>query len=195
MRIALGLLLSLVVLRRVRRPRKIDTASNTIETVRGKAHAQLIQDQLAEERARKTSLEQRGIAVITTSAGLGTLLFGFAALTSSKKALPPDAKDLLIAALALFVFAAVGGLITNFPRRYAEADVKAMGKRVSYEEWHDPHVAEAYRSNARLNYHIVRHARKVNRNKALTLWAAFACELLALVCVAASVALVIDVLA
>jgi hypothetical protein len=48
----------------------------------GDAYTALIIEQLAEERSRKTSLEQRGISVITSSGALVTLLFGLAALTT-----------------------------------------------------------------------------------------------------------------
>ncbi len=45
----------------------------------GLAYAQLIADQLAEERSRKSSLEARGVTVITTAGPLATLLFALTA--------------------------------------------------------------------------------------------------------------------
>src|SRR5204863_5652630 len=45
-----------------------------------------LNDQLARQDARKVSLEQRALAVITTSGALVTLLFGLAALSSKRAA-------------------------------------------------------------------------------------------------------------
>lgn len=40
-----------------------------------------MKEQLTEERARKSSLEQRGIAVTTSAGAIVTLLFGLTALS------------------------------------------------------------------------------------------------------------------
>src|SRR5690348_5642945 len=91
----------------------------------GRAYAQLIADQLLEERTRKASLEARGITVITTSSALSTLLFGLTAglTTLSRFRLPPAAKLPLVLTLATFVFAAAFSLAVNMPLRYREPTV------------------------------------------------------------------------
>jgi hypothetical protein len=89
----------------------------------GTAYGELIACQLAEERGRKTSLEARGVTVITTSSTLATLLFALTAagLTSARAFRLPDlAKLPLVLALCAFVAAAVLVLLTNVPLRYCE---------------------------------------------------------------------------
>ena len=54
---------------------------------RGRAiYSDYIKEQLDAQEARKISLEQRGLAVITTSGVLVTLLFGLTALRSGGRA-------------------------------------------------------------------------------------------------------------
>jgi hypothetical protein len=48
----------------------------TLDEVNGSSFGPTIKDQLTEERARKTSLEARGIGIVTSSGVLATLLFG-----------------------------------------------------------------------------------------------------------------------
>ena len=52
----------------------------------GYLYAELIRDQLEAALASKASIEHRGIAVITTSAAAGGLLFGFSAFATSSNA-------------------------------------------------------------------------------------------------------------
>jgi len=49
----------------------------------GSIYAEYIRAQLAEERARKTSLESRGTVVLTSAGTLTTFLFGLAAFSKS----------------------------------------------------------------------------------------------------------------
>lgn len=84
-------------------------------------YAALIDRELDAQEARKASLEQRGLAVITTAGVLTSLLFGLAAF-STKSAhalvLPGNAHQLLIAALVLFFASAVAALVVNAPLVY-----------------------------------------------------------------------------
>src|ERR1700694_370776 len=92
--------------------------------------AAYVQAQLARQDARKTSLEQRGITVITTAGALVTLLFGLAALSTKRAqtfALPAGASYLLVVALVLFFGAALAAILTNVPLEYEEADAEARG--------------------------------------------------------------------
>ena len=82
-------------------------------------YADYIKEQVEAQEARKLSLEQRGLAVITTSGVLVTLLFGLTALTVRRAAtfdIPNTAAGLLVGALVFFVLAALLAIITNLPR-------------------------------------------------------------------------------
>jgi hypothetical protein len=84
-------------------------------------YGDLLKDELATQDQRKASFEQRGLAVITTSGTLVTLLFALAALSTKASAtfvLPAKAHDWLEIALGLFFGAAVSALVTNVPISY-----------------------------------------------------------------------------
>lgn len=169
------------------------TARQKLEDVRGASHRELIATQLAEERATKMSLEQRGLSVITTSGVLATLLFGLAAFAkqSQRASLGPPERSLLIAALILFVGASASSLWVLRPRSYEEADRERLQARVSPAEWSRTDVIEGYRRDAQLNVDIIAAARKTNASKASCLFAAVLLEVAAVACVAAAVALVV----
>jgi hypothetical protein len=83
--------------------------------------------ELKAQDARKASFEQRGLAVVTTSGVLVTLLFALAGLSTEAKqtfALPQNARAWLAAALVAFILAAAAALATNLPLSYqaVEAD-------------------------------------------------------------------------
>ena len=75
--------------------------------------------------ARKASLEQRGLAVITTSGTLATLLFGLTALISGATGfqLPRQAHGPLGVALISFTIAALLALLTNVPLFYKTVEL------------------------------------------------------------------------
>ena len=155
----------------------------------GSAYGQLICDQLAEERSRKTSLEARGINVITTSGTLATLLFGLTAgLTAAAKfRLPAGARLPLLLALVAFVGAAVCGLATNAPLRYREATPRGLAKLVDAKYWTAPPLIGQLRV-AEAQVKLLAAARSVNNLKVRLLLAAVACELLAVIFLAWAVA-------
>jgi hypothetical protein len=56
-----------------------------VASVGGPIYVELLKERLQEERAHKTSLEQRGLSVITSSGTLVTLLFALAAVVTASK--------------------------------------------------------------------------------------------------------------
>jgi hypothetical protein len=96
-------------------------------------YGEFLKDELAAQETRKASFEQRGLAVVTTSGALVTLLFGLAALSTTGKSqeLPSDAKKWLAAALVVFVIAAVLALVTNFPFFYNGPKPAAIKARLN----------------------------------------------------------------
>lgn len=89
-------------------------------------YADFAKSLLDAEDSRKSSIEQRGIGIITTSGTLVTLLFGLtAAITASKSfTFPSVARGWLTLAAILFVVAAGAGIGTNIPLFYGKIVVE-----------------------------------------------------------------------
>lgn len=84
-----------------------------------------IESLLKDQDARKTSIEQRGLAVVTTSGTIVTLLFGLVALLTKGESFTfPDAgRGTLLVALIFFTVAAIFGVVVNAPLDYKNADL------------------------------------------------------------------------
>jgi hypothetical protein len=89
----------------------------------GDVYGPLFVTMLTEQSARKSSIEQRALAVITTSGGLVSLLIALSALLLGKNAtlrLNAGSRAIIIAAVVAFVAAAILALIANTPRGYGD---------------------------------------------------------------------------
>jgi hypothetical protein len=147
---------------------------------------------LDEERARKASLEARGIGIVTSSSVIATLLFGLLAFARSSIAQPhlaiaEPARTALIVGAVLFAAAALAGLAANIPRDYREASIQKLEKRVEKTEWETADPVEAARYDAVLNVQVLDAARKLNAWKAWLILAGIAAEALAAVAVVVAV--------
>jgi hypothetical protein len=148
----------------------------------GTAYSQLITDQLTEERSRKTSLEARGVTVITTSSTLATLLFALTAglTTAAGFKLPGPARLPLVLALCAFATAAALGLMTSVPLRYREPTPAGLAKLVDANFWIAPaEIGELRVASARVTTLAV--ARAANALKVRLLLGAISFELLAVI--------------
>lgn len=155
-------------------------------------YADYIKEQLDAQEARKVSLEQRGLAVITTSGVLVTLLFGLTALSVRREStfvIPDTAAALLIAALVFFVLAALSAIVTNLPRSYEGVTVDAL-RQVVRERWEDSE-AVASKEIALTRLKVLASAKKNNDAKGLALVSAMGCEILAVALVGAAVGFVL----
>ena len=143
-------------------------------------YADYIKQQIDAQEARKSSLEQRGLAVISTSGALVTLLFGLTALTVKRGAtfdLPETSSTFLVFALIGFVVAALLALITNLPRSYQGVKVEALKTAVK-NRWHDSEP-EAARMIALTMLNTLASSKNVNNQKGLALIAAMGFEVVA----------------
>ena len=158
----------------------------------GDAFSQLISDQLVEERARKTSLEQRGVGVITTSGALVTLLFGLSALVSNNQqwVLPDYVRPILALAVLLFLVASVLGLATNWTLSYIEVESVGMRDLATPGHWQTV-PAEAARLAAEARIDIIEGFRSKDEIKAWVLRAAIGAEIAAVGVVAIAVWMVL----
>ena len=130
---------------------------------------------------RKASIEQRGLAVVTTSGTLVTLLFGIASLLTRGDdfVLPARAHLPLDIALVLFVVAAIGGLMTNAPLwgKYQTPDPDGFD-RIFDEYWDKPLRKTQIRVSAARGM-TYRAAERANEWKGRILLGALGCEVLA----------------
>lgn len=99
-------------------------------------YADFVKSLLDAEDSRKSSLEQRGIGMITASGTLVTLLFGLtAAITSAKSfTFPSAARGWLTAAAILFVLAAFAGIAVNTPLFYGKIVVEQPALRSAWDD-------------------------------------------------------------
>jgi hypothetical protein len=137
------------------RRRPVDTLTKPTEPdypdSAGPILAAVVREQLGQERSRKNSLEQRGIAVITSSGVLVALLLGIAGLAGKDviKHLPVHAMWLSLGALVFFTGAAILGLATNWASEMNQPSIKQLTELVS-DYWSVPatdaeqFVAESY---------------------------------------------------
>ncbi|MEX0972638.1 MAG: hypothetical protein WDZ46_05210 [Solirubrobacterales bacterium] len=150
-------------------------------------YAAYVADQAAGQEERKSSFEQRGLAVITTSGALVSLLFGLTAVLTGAGGyqLPEVSRIGVLAALVFFVVAAIGGIVTNLPRSYRGVTVEALKKQIA-ERWEDSAPA-AQREVALTELNVIRRAKEQNSWKGLALIIAIMAEILAVLCLAVAV--------
>lgn len=148
----------------------------------------LLRSELESEEATKASLEQRGLAVITTSGALVTLLLGLAALSTEPDptfALSKFAGSALAIALVLFVGAALCGLLTNWPFKSDQASPSDIEQLLSRDP--EPSSDQAQRDNAFARVAELKSGRRSNGHKARLLVVAMLLEVAAVVAVAIAV--------
>lgn len=140
-------------------------------------YAAVIDRELQRETERTTSLEQRALAVITSSGILVSLIFGFGALIKGQGSLhlPQAARVFLVLALVAFVIAAIMSLLTNRPRPYKPLGVKPDLERMVADLW-SISGDKAQRSIAEFRVGEVDRWRDNNKIKAAHLQRAIAME-------------------
>lgn len=175
-----------------RRPVVRSAAGTSGEPGGRSIYSEYIKEQLDLQEARKVSLEQRGLAVITTSGVLVTLLFGLTSRTlrpGGNPDIPNSAAVLLIAALVFFVVAALCAILTNIPRSYEGVRVDALRGAVK-ERWDDSE-ATASEMVALTRLKVLQSCKSKNDLKGRVLLLAMSCEIFAVALVGAAVAVVL----
>ena len=161
------------------------------EEFAGAAYGELIQEQLEEERSRKQSLEQRGLAVVTSSGTLVTLLFAIGALATEGDGfqLPGASKVFMILALTGFAAAGIFGILTNKPDYYEEVNAAWLRKTLSPIAWEYKDSALGQRRSAEARISSIESFREKNKKKVKLLIRAIACEVTAVALVALGIVL------
>lgn len=153
-------------------------------------YADFVKSLLDAESSRKSSLEQRGVAVITTSGTLVTLLFGLIAVITSSKTfvLPTRVHGWLVAAAILFVMAALAGILMNVPLFYGQMIITEGELRAS---WGDT-ASDAEASVTGIRLKRLSQATKVNTVKAWILILGVLLELAAVIILTIGIFEIID---
>lgn len=151
----------------------------------------LVEEQLQEEQLRKGSLEQRGLAVITTSGVLVSLLFAIAAVVTESNdfVLPSASRAFIVIALMFFIIAAVGGIAANAPLDYRQVSIKDLRRFVGEETWSGP-ADIASRRVVEAKVSILARARELNVLKGKALFAAIISEVIAVIILAIAVGII-----
>jgi hypothetical protein len=152
----------------------------------------LVEDQLAEERSTKSSLEARAIGVITSAGALATLLFALAALVTQPLTyeLPDAARVVLVATLAAFIAAAVLAILAARPGTYQEVTVESLRAAAAPGAMAAP-AEQGEAAIAAVLVDIIATARTKNARKATLLRRAVTVEAVAAVLLAVAVAIVL----
>jgi hypothetical protein len=154
----------------------------------------LVRAELAAEQARKTSLEQRGLAVITSSGVLVTLLLAIgAASEGAPLAVTGPARISLIGALPAFIGAAISGILANWTWTVNAVPVhERWGLRnlVEPETFDGPH-STVDRPIVEAQVGQIARLREVNGRKAWALQLGLILEVFAILCVALVIALTV----
>jgi hypothetical protein len=140
--------------------------------------ADLITKELDAEQAATDSLQSRGLAVISSSGTLVTLLFGLSAVatTSQHFKLPAGAKPPLYVAAVLLVLAAISGIATNAPRGSKLTALRRLGPLLESPYWEYP-AGPARREVAKTQLAVAEGARAANRLRARFLLAGIVLEI------------------
>lgn len=157
----------------------------------GPVLSEMIREQLAQERHRKESLEQRGMAVITSSGVLVALLLGIAGIATKNLlgTLPTVAIWSAGVALVLFAGAAIFGLWTNWAYETDEPDLEQAEDLVKTRWSDEAQDAERYVAKSYLT--SVASYRAKGDKKARRLLVALTLEAAAIVALAITVAAIL----
>jgi lysylphosphatidylglycerol synthetase-like protein (DUF2156 family) len=160
----------------------------------GSVYSKVLLDEVSKESTRQQAIEQKGLAVITTSGVLVTLMFGLGALATNAKGftLPVAAVPALIAAVLLFLAASVLAILTNWPGGYQALDQRSLLGMTGPVSWSGP-ADVASRRVAQAHAQIVLAARVTNTLKAVLLAAAISCEVMAVVVLAVAILIALSV--
>jgi hypothetical protein len=129
--------------------------------------AELVAKELDNENTVSASIQARGLAVISSSGTLVTLLFGLSALATKAQnfKLPPSVKPPLYIAAILLVAAAAVGIMTNAPGRSEAIALPKLKPLLESPYWDFPSI-KAKQEVARTELKVLLAVRKRNRSKA-----------------------------
>jgi hypothetical protein len=145
----------------------------------GPVIADFIAKQVESAHAAASSLQSRGLAVISSSGTLVVLLFGLSTLATKAQnfALPNSTKLLLFLAAIFLVIAAFAGITTNAPRTSEAVALRNLRPLLEQEHWNLP-AFHAQQEIAQTMLSVALSERRRNIKIARFLLAAITCEII-----------------
>lgn len=132
----------------------------------GKRYCEFISDQLDREDARRVSLDQRALAVITSSGAFTTLLFAVVTATRGKDGvLASSTSRFVIATVVLLVVSALCALLATKLLGYTVTSVSTLRAMLASPHWQDDEV-DARNATATSQVNSVQTLRDGNDKKA-----------------------------
>jgi hypothetical protein len=160
----------------------------------GEIYSKYILQQIIDEDSRRSSIEQRGLAVVTTTGVLTTALLGVSALVkpSSNHGIPAAAHGYLATAIISLMVAAVVALLTNVPLSYHKVTTDELVSIAKNRDFFREPSLDAMQRIAVTQVKELTVARDKNTTKAALLLAAIGFEILGLSALGYTVSLVIS---
>ena len=154
-------------------------------------YPEFVKDLLASEDKRRESLESRGMSVITVSGTLVTLLLGLAALVTKRQdfVLPGTARNLVMAAVVVFVLAALLAMATYAPQSARITDPADLARALP-KVW-DRGVEFARQKTTMTRLEELAAMQRANDLKARALLSAVIVQVVAVLLLAASVIVIL----
>jgi hypothetical protein len=158
----------------------------------GSVYGAFISQQLDDQRDLKDSLERRASSVITSSGVLVTLLFGLTAITTSATnyRLPEAAHTPLVIALGAFVASSALALIVGIPIFRFRGAAPVGLEAIRLNKWRDRDWV-ARRRVAGTEVVMMKSYKRANRVKAWFLVGAGSAQIVALVALSVTVAVIL----
>ena len=147
----------------------------------GKTYSTFIESELKAERDRRTSLDAKGLNVVTTSASLTTLLVTIGAFVTGRGAvvIPHESILPIIGTLAAFVLAAILGVFASAGRLYQISTPRTLAEMLG-GHWRDNEV-DARNNVSVLNVKTIDSLRQGNNCKVQLILAAVVIQVVGLV--------------
>jgi hypothetical protein len=144
--------------------------------------------QIRSQETRKSSFEQRGLAVITTSSVLVSLLFGLTATLKGTAGyqLPHASRFPMLASLACFLVSAIAAIATNLPLPYRGVTVEALKAKLGQQGTDTATLAR--REVALTDLGVLERAKEQNQRKGKALILAIRVEITAIFFLAVAIA-------
>lgn len=114
----------------------------------GSVYATFIDSQVTAEAARRTALETRGGAILTTSSAFATFILAIAAVVQAANyKYSADAVPLILAVLVLFVMAGIAGLLANMLFQYQVPKPGTLEEMLKTGRWEDSETTARNRTS------------------------------------------------
>ena len=151
----------------------------------GETYAKFVEAELKAEMERRASLDARGLAIVTSSSALITLMFSLSVLLTGKDhEVLGDGKGWVVASLICFIVAGLLGILANRAREYEVTHESTLYEMLG-AHWTDDEV-DARNVCATRHVATIESLRRGNESKAeqITLALVFQVAAIALLVVA-----------